>query len=124
MAKSYSELAAEYETLTDSIAEPIGRATLLNTLNRLETAGTAAAQSDELGTVRYANEMTARYKGALALNSQGVIHPPFTTEMQTSMQSKIDSLSIFTVANTDSVTADGPTDPDTIPTDDAKNRAS
>ncbi len=97
---------AEYNSRKSDHADllsntPVNPAYLLRSLGEVSAAGETAATSDddEIGTIRYANEMYQLYSGALALNNSGLVQPPLSELQIHGINQEIERLSVFTQGN-------------------------
>ena len=116
---------AEYNSHKSDHADLIGNTPvnptyLLRSLSEVSVAGEAAAQSQEIGTTRYADEMIHLYGGALALNGNGLVQPPLSEGEVHGINQEVERLSVFIQGNGDT----GPTDILNKPTSEPKPKAS
>ncbi len=95
---------------------PMTPSALLESLANVQKAGERAAGRDDIGTVRFANEMTRLYSGAIALNTAGLVQPPLNETQLHGINQEIERLEVFTQGNVD----DGPTDIADLPTSEKK----
>lgn len=103
-AEQFAEAKFSHEVIVSTARiEPVA---LLESLKRVLQVGEAAAQNDEIGTVRFANETTALFTGALALNEAGKVQPPLSEKQVGRIHEQIERLSVFTQGNEET----GPTD--------------
>lgn len=112
--QEFAEVKAYHENLIGN--DSIEAGAILESLKRVLHVGETAAQNNEIGTVRFANETTALFTGALALNEAGRVVPPFTAKNIAKIHEQLDRLSVFTQGNAET----GPTDTTSKPTSNKK----
>lgn len=95
---------------------PVGRTALINSINRLDQAGNILIASEDMGVVRFANQMHGVISQSVSLE----VIPPLTDEQRQAFAGKLNGFELLMQANGDGDTPGGPTDPSQIPTDKAK----
>lgn len=96
-AEEYAGAKFSHEVITGT--DTIRPLALLESLKQVLQTGEAAAQNDEIGTVRFAHETTALFTGALALNEAGRVQPPLSEKQIGRIHEQIERLSVFTQGN-------------------------
>jgi hypothetical protein len=94
---------------------PVEKDALQRSLQVAYSAGELMVRSQELGNVRFANQLAPLYAGALALNEQDLVQPPLEQNEVAGLMAQKETLDLFTEGNGDTGQG-GPTDPASIPT--------
>lgn len=98
MAETFNSAKKRHDELVTTPGK-IDREALLGSLDRLAKLGAEEVKDESIGHIVYANEMTRRLTGALALNDQNRVEPPFLREQTQVLEGQIEGFSLITTAN-------------------------